>query len=78
MTSRRSLARFRLPRRLLRRTDGRVERRAQPFQPAGDQVAVQVDGVRDLAVAQDELQLGELGAGVRQQQAGGRVEGRGT
>ena len=35
---------------------------------AGDEVAVQVDGVRDLALPEDERQLGELGAGARQQQ----------
>ena len=55
-----------LPRRLLRRADRRVP---QPRQAAGREVAVQVHGLGDLAVAQDDLQLGELGAGVRKLQA---------
>ena len=34
-------------------------------------MAVEVDGVRDLAVPEDELELGKLGAGVRKKQTRG-------
>ena len=42
-----------------------VEGLAQTLEAAGDEVAVEVDGMSDLAVPEDKLEFGELGAGVR-------------
>lgn len=57
----------------MRGSDGGVEGLEQLLEPAGDEVPAEVQGARDLAVPLDELELGELTAGVREQQARGGV-----